>query len=512
MAYLFLFSSGQGEKFPLADRTTIGRHENNLLRLADSSVSKFHCLITRDGNNRFHLVDQGSTNGTYLNGHRIAAITELRPGDEIRLGDLALFFEEEQGMASRMVEISDNNEAYFNSTLSLKEGFLFLPEEKIVDERILRADYEKLRVTYELQNEMNLERELDKTLNRIWARSAEFLQYDHGVILLLDRNGQMVPHSYKSRDRNEKFTVSSTLVKYVQEERTGVISTDIQDDARFNAAESILIEGIKSTIAAPMMVQNEILGVMILSSRRATYAFTAKDLGLITAIAGQAARIIKNFNLHHELRLSYDSSIRTLSATVDARHPLTAGHSERVTELSVMIARKLNLAEQEISVLRFAALMHDIGKIAVPDCILLKNGRFSAEEKAIMDIHPIKSREILNNFSFPEFMKDVPLIAGCHHERLDGTGYPYGLRGQSVPFLSRILAVADTYDALTSRRDYPKYVGNENKGHEALPLATVFSIIHQGAGSHFDPAVVAALMDCFPPSMRPAIPLAATSN
>jgi HD-GYP domain-containing protein (c-di-GMP phosphodiesterase class II) len=229
-----------------------------------------------------------------------------------------------------------------------------------------------------------------------------------------------------------------------------------------------------------------------------TNAFTTKDLGIMTAIANQAARIIKNALLHEELRLSFDSSIRTLSATVDARHPLTAGHSERVTEISIHIARQMNLPENEIRVLKFATLMHDIGKIAVPDEILLKNGRFTSEEKALMDIHPLKTREILENFYFPVLLEQVPLIASSHHEKMDGTGYPLGLKGEEIPLASRIMAVADMFDALTAKRDYPKYIDNKTASFEPLPLSTVVSIITKGVGERFDKRVVDAFLACLP--------------
>jgi HD-GYP domain-containing protein (c-di-GMP phosphodiesterase class II) len=501
MMHITVLTPSGRRKVELQQQNSIGRHSDNLIQIPDPSVSKAHCLITVDANTMCFIEDLSSTNGTYVNNRRIHGRTGIYEGDEIRLGNVAFFLEGEKKIAAQMVEIGGGDEGLFSSTLSPRQETRFLPEEQIVNEKDLRADYEKLRVTYELQNEMNLERDIGKTLDRILGRTFEFLEYDQGVILLSDKQGKMVPHSYKTRRGDERLIVSSTLVKYVQEEKTGVISTDISSDNRFNIAESIMLEGVKSTIAAPMMFQDEILGIMILCSLKTTYAFTVKDLGLITAIANQAARIIKNSMLHEELRLSFDSSIRTLSATVDARHPLTAGHSARVTEISIMIAKQMNLPEHEIRILKFATLMHDIGKIAIPDHILLKNGQFSPEEKAIMDIHPVKTREILENFYFPDFLKNVPVIAGSHHEKMDGTGYPYGLKDREIPLASRIMAVADMFDALTAKRDYPKYIKSEIVGNDPLPLSMVVPIIKEGAGERFDKTVIEAFMDCLPEIM-----------
>jgi len=498
MTYITVISQTGRQKLELLEQNSIGRHSGNRVHIQDPSVSKNHCHVTMDANNMCFIEDRLSTNGTFVNNRRIKGKTALYPGDEIRLGNVILLIEGNEMEAAQMVEIGDVDEGLFSSTMSPQSETRFLPENSITNEKDLRADYEKLRVTYELQNEMSLERDIGKTLDRILARTFEFLEYDQGVILLDDKEGIMVPHSYKTRRRDEKLRISSTLIRYVQEEKTGVISTDVPSDHRFNISESIMLEGVKSTIAVPIMNDDEILGIMILYSLEMTNAFTTKDLGIMTAIANQAARIIKNALLHEELRLSFDSSIRTLSATVDARHPLTAGHSERVTEISIHIARKMNLPENEIRVLKFATLMHDIGKIAVPDEILLKNGRFTPEEKALMDIHPLKTREILENFYFPVLLEQVPLIASSHHEKMDGTGYPLGLKGEEIPLASRIMAVADMFDALTAKRDYPKYIDNKTASFEPLPLSTVVSIITKGVGERFDKHVVDAFLDCLP--------------
>lgn len=498
MANITVISPLGRQRFDLDGQNSIGRYSGNRIQIPDPSVSKMHCQIFNDSNDMWFLEDRASTNGTYVNNRKIQEKTAIFNGDEIRLGNIIVLFETDVHVASQMVEIGEDDEGLFNSTMSPQQETRFLPEEDVASEKDLRADYEKLRVTYELQNEMNLERDIGKTLDRILYRTFEFLEYDQGVILLLDKDGRMMPHSYKTRRSDEKLTISSTLLKYVQQEKTGVISTDVPSDKRFNIAESIMLEGVKSTIAAPMMFEDDILGIMILYSLEMTDAFTTKDLGLIMAIANQAGKIIKNALLHEELRLSFDSSIRTLSATVDARHPLTAGHSARVTEISLMIARQMHLPEKELHVLKFATLMHDIGKIAVPDEVLLKNGRFEREERAIMDIHPVKTREILENFYFPESLENVPLIASSHHEKMDGTGYPLGLKGEEIPLASRIMAVADMFDALTAKRDYPKYIDNQTVSYDPLPLANVESIIKKEAGSRFDPRVVDAFIACMP--------------
>jgi HD-GYP domain-containing protein (c-di-GMP phosphodiesterase class II) len=153
---------------------------------------------------------------------------------------------------------------------------------------------------------------------------------------------------------------------------------------------------------------------------------------------------------------------------------------------------------EEMDALRFAALLHDIGKIGIGDNVLLKNGSFTPEERAEMNTHTIKTKEILEKFRFPKALRSVPEIAVHHHEWIDGSGYPDGMTGDMMPLGSKILAVADVFDALTSRREYPKYAGSELLSTEPMPLQKAISILEMESGTHFEPEVVAAFMKCLP--------------
>jgi putative nucleotidyltransferase with HDIG domain len=214
-------------------------------------------------------------------------------------------------------------------------------------------------------------------------------------------------------------------------------------------------------------------------------------------IASHTAQFIKNSLLHEELRMSFDSAIQTLSATVDAKHTLTAGHSERVAKLSVRIAKRMGLNKNRLEALRYAALLHDIGKIGISDRILLKNGPFNDSEREEMKSHPAKTKEILEKFHFPKLLRNIPTISALHHERIDGTGYPNGLAGDDIPLEAKILSVADVFDALTSLRDYPKHdEAGKDLECETISVARAVKMLEKEAGSHFDAAVVAALKEC----------------
>jgi len=242
----------------------------------------------------------------------------------------------------------------------------------------------------------------------------------------------------------------------------------------------------------------EKIGVLQVINKKNKKRFDARDEIFCKGLASQVGIALENALLHDELKLSFKSSIQTLSAMVDARHPLTAGHSLRVTEYALVIAQKMGLEQNELDNLNYAALLHDIGKIGISDDVLLKNGPFTPAERAQMNTHPQKTKEILDNFHFPRALRHVPQIAACHHEKVNGKGYPMGLSGDQLPLSSRIIAVADVFDALTSPRDYPKYAFGKILDCDIMPLPQVISILEKDAGSHFDTNVVAAFFSCLP--------------
>ncbi len=258
----------------------------------------------------------------------------------------------------------------------------------------------------------------------------------------------------------------------------------------------------KAVLCVPIQNrEGERIGVIQVINKVGKERFDEKDEMLIMGLSSQVAIALENSMLHEEIHLSFDSSIQTLSATVDAKHPLTAGHSKRVTEYSLMIGEEMGMSDQEMEVLKYAALLHDIGKIGIRDKILLKNGRFTKEERTEMNTHPLKTKIILDNFRFPRALQNVPEVAAYHHEKINGQGYAEGLTGDQLPLGSMIIAVADVFDALTSHRDYPKYTSEETLSPEPLPLTTVISIMENDAGNHFNPDVVRCFLACLPKAL-----------
>ncbi len=187
---------------------------------------------------------------------------------------------------------------------------------------------------------------------------------------------------------------------------------------------------------------------------------------------------------NYELIKAYDSTIEGWGHALDLRDQETEGHSQRVAALTREVAKKVGMSEKDLVHLNRGALLHDIGKMAIPDKVLLKEGELTAEEREMMQEHPRHAYEMLSSIDYLKPALDIPY---SHHERWDGTGYPQGLKEEEIPLGARIFAIADTWDALTSERRY----------HEAWPREKACGHIASRAGNHFDPELVEVFLEIF---------------
>jgi putative nucleotidyltransferase with HDIG domain len=218
-------------------------------------------------------------------------------------------------------------------------------------------------------------------------------------------------------------------------------------------------------------------------SRTSVAALRASHNELETANEQLRAALSENEQLLERTKRAYLSTITSLARTIEAKDPYTGGHTERVAEYALMLARELGVKEDELEAIEVGAVIHDIGKIGIPDHILLKPGRLDSDEFEEMRRHPEISSYILDELELPPVVRDM---ARNHHERFDGKGYPDGLKGSEIPLAARILTVADAFDAMTSDRPYRRALSQEVAAAE----------IKRNAGSQFCPDVVAALEVC----------------
>jgi putative nucleotidyltransferase with HDIG domain len=262
-----------------------------------------------------------------------------------------------------------------------------------------------------------------------------------------------------------------------------VFAHDASSDARFSEGQSIIGQRVRSVMCVPLRTTDEILGALYVDSLSGAGRFNEADLELLAAIGNQAGVAMHRVRLIGELESLLLDTIKAITATIDARDGYTHRHSERVAALTAQLAREMGLSQAERETAELSALLHDVGKIAVPDSILNKPGKLTDEEYAEMRKHPVHGARILGNIQSATVKAVLPGVQ-YHHERWDGTGYPEGLTAENIPFLGRLLGVADFYDALTSARAY----------RGAMPAEEAIRMIERGAGSHFDPEVAAALI------------------
>ena len=246
--------------------------------------------------------------------------------------------------------------------------------------------------------------------------------------------------------------------------------------------EKILKENIKHYFGIPIIIDNQVEGVLELFNKKqiSPSSHWYEYFYLLTSQAEIALRnhsFIKNLeDAKNTISKSYDITIEGWSKAMDLRDHETEGHTKRVTDLAIEFAKELGLPDFEIENIKRGALLHDIGKIGVPDKILLKPGKLTDEEWQIMKKHPVFAYDMLKNSDYLLSSLDIPY---CHHEKWDGSGYPRGLKGAAIPLNARIFAFIDVFDAMTSDRPYRK----------AMNISDVLYYVENQKGKHFDPSL-----------------------
>lgn len=312
------------------------------------------------------------------------------------------------------------------------------------------------RAVLELAGAITSQIELRPLLSLITLRTSESLQADRASIFVHDRSkGELWTIVAEGEENEIRMPADRGIAGAAFAAGKPLIIDDAYSDERFNRE----VDRRTGYVTRNMLCfpfgnrRGEKLGVFQVLNKLSG-DFGEADLEFLKAIGSLSAIAIENALLYERRKRMFDSLVETLAETIDRRDPLTAGHSRNVMRLSVGAARYLHLSANALEILRYSSLLHDYGKVGVPDSVLLKPGRLTAEEYDVIKLHANHTREILNHIAFEEHLQDVPFIAGAHHERLDGTGYPDGVVGDDIPFLARLIAVADVYDALTSKRYY----------------------------------------------------------
>jgi HD-GYP domain-containing protein (c-di-GMP phosphodiesterase class II) len=328
---------------------------------------------------------------------------------------------------------------------------------------------------------------LDALLRDMATVTTQLLDADRATIFIVDRErGEIWSRVALGTGAGEiRQAIGVGIAGLVAATGEAVNIPDAYEDPRFNPEpDQRTGYRTKSLLTFPMTGQNErVIGVFQVVNKNGGAAFTADDEDTLSSLGASAAVAVENAQLIAEQRRLWTTLIETLAVTIDARDQQTAGHSQRVTRYAEVIGRALGLEGIELEKLRAAALLHDYGKIAVRDQFLLKPGKLDEAEFEYMKEHAEKTGEFLAHLVFPQDMRDVPVIASQHHERMDGKGYPRGLPAKRILLGARIVAAADVFDALTAPRYYKP----------AYTLEKTLEIMDGMAGDHLDPKVVAAV-------------------
>ncbi|MCL4468111.1 MAG: HD domain-containing protein [Deltaproteobacteria bacterium] len=344
---------------------------------------------------------------------------------------------------------------------------------------------EVINTMYEIDRNILSNITSENILKTIKRMAGKLLQCEVEAVMLVDKNKQGI---IRIASFGTLPSSVGTFFPFQDTSNTEVIKTgrsqyirnleNIKDILPFE--ERLLQDGIMSIMRIPLTMGNEIIGTLNFGARRAS-AFTREDFLAASKIASQISVVLANAKLTTDLEELSLGTIKSLSNAIDARSRWTAGHSARVAKYAVAIGRQIGLGGKILSQLEVAALLHDIGKIATDTDILDKKEKLTEEERTQIRHHAVKGVEILSPI---KQLKDSIAIVKHHHECFDGTGYPDGLKQEEIPFLARILSVADAVDAMSSDRPYRKSMSKEE----------IIKELKRCSGSQFDPSVVRAFL------------------
>jgi response regulator RpfG family c-di-GMP phosphodiesterase len=344
----------------------------------------------------------------------------------------------------------------------------------------LEKKIEELSVMYSISEMARYTNDMEEIFDRMVEMASIITRSDQVSIFLLDREtNHLVPKRFLNvSGHSDPIALGMGIIgKAVLEQRSIIITPD----NRGNFAIPHVGKG--PFLSLPMMIKDEVFGVLNISKPSKNQQFTEKELHLLQNMIAKSSLTLENHALYEGLYDNLMDTLRSLIGAVEAKDVYTRDHSKRVMDLSILTAREMALPQADIETLRFAGFIHDIGKIGIQDTVLLKPGRLNDEEIAIIRTHPVIGENIVKPL---KFLKMEQLIVRHHHERYDGMGYPDGLAGEKIPILARILAVADTYDAITSTRPY-----RTAKGH-------LFAVeeIQRCRKTQFDPDAADAFLSC----------------
>lgn len=347
----------------------------------------------------------------------------------------------------------------------------------------LLSKYKEINLFYDFAETINVRKDFNDMAMSTSSQINELLDNDYISIILKDEytDELNVVFQFGREIITEKFKLApedAVIPETVAASGRAEIVNDFSSDSRFPSG----YENAKgSAMWVPLKIQDRVIGVICVLQKTPT-VYTSENLKLLTVFSSQVAAFIENERLFHNLRETFMSTVYTLAETIEARDNYTGNHTRRVMDYSLAMGENLGMSSDELETLRLSAVLHDIGKIGISDSVLLKPDRLTFEEFEIIKTHTLVGEKILNNI---KQLKHIIPGVKHHHERFDGLGYPEGLSGDEINMTARIIAVADSFDAMTTDRPYRK----------GMSLKEALEELKRNSGTQFDPSIVDAFIE-----------------
>jgi putative nucleotidyltransferase with HDIG domain len=342
--------------------------------------------------------------------------------------------------------------------------------------------YKEISLLYEMSEKISSSLDSSKVSQLIIDQVKALVKADNVSVFRMNEESkelEIIAVTGSEYTQSAKIKSGEGIIGSVFLSKKSEIVNDTTKDNRYISGSS----NVSSIMCVPMMLKQRASGVIKVSAIKHT-EYSAEDLKLLVILATHAAVAVENAWLYDRLADTFFSTINTLAETIEIRHPSSKGHSKRVAKASLSIGRTFGLSMKEMSDLRLASVLHDIGKIGIPDNVLLKTSDLTAEESRIMDRHSEAGADMLKNI---KQLKEVIPGVRAHHERYDGTGFPDKLKGDKIPVVARVLAVANAFD---------NYVTGHNR-QAAILEDDAAEKIRKLSGTEFDPDVVRAFYKIF---------------
>jgi putative nucleotidyltransferase with HDIG domain len=445
------------------ERKTIGRSPQADVVIDEPSLSRVHASVRMTNEGTLSVEDLGSTNGIFINRKR-QQTGSLAIGDRVVFGVLEYLVEE-----APAVPVLESQDSTIFRSVKIEDSPRHVDTAAI--EGLLATSRELMACT-----------DLPGLLDRVLDRLQPVLKPDRSAILLFDvASGDLTTRAVRPPGAYTSVSdfASSTLVREAIRAREVLEVCDAALDTRLKEAISLHRAGVRSAVCVPLLGRTGPIGALYADQMWYAGRFSPEQVEYAAAFAAHVAAALETAKLYEDRDRQVRATLESFARAIDARDKYTAGHSERVTAYTLVLARAVGFPSHELETIRRACMLHDIGKVGVPDNVLLKPGPLTQEERAKMEAHVTIGFDML--LPLPFMQEALPGIRG-HHERWDGGGYPDKVAGTNIHPHARIMSVADSYDAMTSARPY----------RNALLIEEAARRIRQDAGKQFAPEAVEA--------------------